>query len=374
MAGYLITLNNEHHLAEIVKNGIYSTILSSPKTSSWKVHHEGTFADYLSMKAGDLVFFFVKRKIYGCGKLVNIGDDCKYLNYTEAGQPNGDRSDSFDNTRLLETSTSENRCFCTFVPFPVFFKKGIDMDAILQNRDDPFRSVRTLWKLSFIKLDDDESQALFRIIMKANENCIDESETHYEFDISVHDRIARLALYNYKLNRQLLITAGKDKKSNHLRHEMALEAALCEILTTTDSIPFGKWDYISHQVPASPFKPIDYMDKIDVFGYRYIPGYDIKSKFLIAELKKDVASGDIVEQIMKYVDWVSNEYANRDYSMIEAFIIASDFEKDVKALVEKHCVRNFTKGFRPTEFCVWNNIKMVRYEIIDDDIRFSVVE
>lgn len=27
--------------------------------------------------------------------------------------------------------------------------------------------------------------------------------------------------------------------------------------------PFGTWDYVSHQVAASPFKPIDYMDKND---------------------------------------------------------------------------------------------------------------
>ena len=76
---------------------------------------------------------------------------------------------------------------------------------------------------------------------------------------------------------------------------------------------------------------------------------------------------------MKYVDWVSNEYANKDYSMIEAFIIASDFDDDVIPLVQEHCVRNYTKGFRPTEFCVWNSLKMVKYEVCDDDIRFSVI-
>ena len=155
---------------------------------------------------------------------------------------------------------------------------------------------------------------------------------------------------------------------------MALEAALCEILSTENRHPFGKWDYISHQVAASPFKPIDYMDKMDIFGYRYIPGYDVKSKYLIAELKKDIASVDIVEQIMKYVDWVSNEYANKDYSMIEAFIIASDFDNEVKDLVKQHCIRNFTKGFRPTEFCVWNNLKMVKYAVKDDDLEFSIIE
>ena len=374
MAGYLITLNDENSLADIVRNGIYSTIMSSPRFSTWGIPHEGTFADYLSMKAGDLIFFFVKRKIYGCGKLTNVGTDCKYLNYTDAGNPKGDQSSNFAETRLLKTGDSRNRCFCTFEPSPAFFKNGIDMDAILQNKDNPFRSVRTLWKVSFIKMDDDESLALFRVLMKANEGVIYDKDAQLPFDKEFHSRLSRLALYQYKMHRQFLISSCKEERNNHLKHEMALEAALCEILTTENRSPVGKWDYISHQVAASPFKPIDYMDKMDIFGYRYIQGYDVKSRYLIAELKKDVATVDIVEQIMKYVDWVSNEYANKDYSMIEAFIIAADFEEDVKKLVKEHCIRNFTKGYRPTEFCVWDNLKMVKYEVSDEDIVFSVIE
>ena len=373
MAGYLITLNDEDALAELVKNGVYSTIMKSPSKSSWEINHEGTFADYLSMKSGNLIFFFVKRKIYGCGMLVNAGIDCKYLNYTDAGNPNGDRSNNYKTTHLLSNDSSENRCFCTFIPHPVFFRNGVDMDAILQNRDNPFRSIRTLWKLSFIKLDDDESNALYRVLIKSNEANINNGSAILPFDSSFHNKLKRLDLYNYMLNRHFLINNCKNEKENTLKHEMALEASLCEILLNEDNTPFGKWDYISHQVAASPLKPIDYMDKMDVFGYRYIPGYDVKSKYFIAELKKETATTEIIEQIMKYVDWVSNEYANKDYSMIEAYIIASDFDDEVISMVKNHCVRNFTKGFRPTEFCVWRNLKIVRYRVVDDDISFEVV-
>ena len=172
--------------------------------------------------------------------------------------------------------------------------------------------------------------------------------------------------------RDFLISSCKS--DNTLKHEMALEAAMCEILTKEDRYPFGKWDYISHQVAASPFKPVDYMDMMDIFGYRYIPNYKIKSKYLIAELKKDAASIDIVEQIMKYVDWVANEYANKDYSMIEAYLVAADFSSEVIDLVKKNCIRNYTKGVRPAEFRIWNNLKLVRYRVQEDDIEFVVVE
>ena len=84
MAGYLITLSDEQSLENCIRTGTYSTILNSPRFDSWGGNHEGTFADYLSMNENDLVFFFIKRKIYGCGKLKSISGDCKFLNYQNA--------------------------------------------------------------------------------------------------------------------------------------------------------------------------------------------------------------------------------------------------------------------------------------------------
>lgn len=51
------------------------------------MHHEGTFADYFGMKQGDNIYFFIKRKIYGIGKIINVGSDCKYWNYIGAEKP-----------------------------------------------------------------------------------------------------------------------------------------------------------------------------------------------------------------------------------------------------------------------------------------------
>ena len=190
-----------------------------------------------------------------------------------------------------------------------------------------------------------------------------------------HEELARRDLKEYKLDRHFLIKSTVDKKNpTSLKHEMAIEASMCEILSKEDRAPFGCWDYISHQVIASPFKPIDYMDKMDLFGYKYIQGYKIKSKYMVAEIKKDSATIDVIEQIMKYVDWISNEYAYKDYSMIEAYIIAKEFSKDVIDLAKQFCIRNYTKGFRPSKHHIWNNIKLVKYSVQNDDIYFSTVK
>src|SRR5213593_2912254 len=82
MAGYIFSLDSLDSLHRYTTNGVYGTKLSAP-SHSWVAHHEGTFADYATMRAGDNIYFFIQRKIYGIGKLVNVGSDCKFFNFPE---------------------------------------------------------------------------------------------------------------------------------------------------------------------------------------------------------------------------------------------------------------------------------------------------
>lgn len=81
-----MNLSNLESLDLCIKTGTYSTNLKAPK-GTWLRYHEGTFADYLSMKESDNIYFFIKRNIYGIGRLVNIKGQCKYLNYIDAHLP-----------------------------------------------------------------------------------------------------------------------------------------------------------------------------------------------------------------------------------------------------------------------------------------------
>ena len=164
-----------------------------------------------------------------------------------------------------------------------------------------------------------------------------------------------------------------------LSHEMAVEASLIfqirERVENTIEV-FGEWDYLSHQVVASPFKPVDYMDKMDVFGYRFIIDQrPTISKFLIIEIKRGrVRSADVL-QLMKYVDWIKNEYAYGDYSMIEAYLVGASFHDDVSVDFESKIERNFIQGFRPAVAVKWENMKLVQYlynentELLDFTVR-----
>ncbi len=369
MAGYIFALDNLDSLRLYTKSGVYATKLSSP-SGSWRAHHEGTFADYATMQKGDHVYFFIKRRIYGVGRLVNVGGDCKFLNFPSAGKP--ERFSYRDVREQLmwdEGAVSVNqRCICVFEPDPFFFKLGIDMDDVLSSNPSAFRMLRAFWKLSFIKFDDEENQAFRNIILKENQRVVTNSggdEGIFEFD-SMHPQIAgRLTSGRYRLESAVSSMLSSCSEGDRLRHEMALEAGILHQLSTNEPstcAAFDEWDYLSHQVIASPFKPIDYMDRMDLFGYSYIPGFKpTKSRFLVGEVKKDAAKPEDVDQLLKYVDWVRDEYCFGDYSMIRAFLVAYEFDPEVMQHKEAIAARRYTVGVRPARSLEWNDLKLVKY-------------
>jgi hypothetical protein len=370
MAGFLFSLDSEESLIDSINKGIYSTRLSAPN-NVWRIHHEGTFADYCSMREGDNVYFFIDRKIYGIGTLTNINGDCKFLNYPNANLPTVQNYDEVQDQLLLDIGVNSInlRFICTFIPYPVFFRNGIDMDEILSSSPNSFKILRAFWKLSFIKFSDEENQAFKNILLRRNIDAIDNPNNGNTFDTNfqafhnlINERTANNNLYKLSI-APFLNTIVNENGS--LRHEMAVEAAIIFQLTIkhpqTTNI-FGHWDYLTHQVIASPFKPIDYIDKMDIFGYRYIENQKpTLSNYLVIEIKRNAVNAQDVLQLMKYVDWVKNEYAFGDYGMIKAFIVGNEFTDDALAEFENIVERKFIYGVRPSVSATWNDVKLISY-------------
>lgn len=383
MAGYVFNLGSYDSLKMYTDNGVYSTIMSAPKNNNWRVHHEGTFADYATMQPGDMVYFFIDRKIYGIGKLVLVGKDCKYLNFPKANIP---EKFSYEKIRkdLLWDEGEESvnqRWICLFEPSPYFFKNGLDMDDVLASSPSSFKMLRAFWKVSFVKIDDEENQALMDVLLRANLKEQTEFDNEKIFDTSFkknHERIFQKVGNLYKFNSSQILDSCCN--GTQLAHEMALEAGILFQLSERDpdSIKvFGAWDYLSHQVISSPFKPIDYMDKMDVFGYSFIKGYPRTiSDFLVMELKKDLVVEQDVEQLMKYVDWIKEEYSSGDFSMIKAFIVGHDFEEGLVKKIKKISERRFVVGRRPAKSKLWSNVKPVKYSYNSSKgkLEFNILE
>lgn len=380
MAGYIFLLDNLDSLEFYSRCGLYSTKVGAPRNGRWGIPQEGTFADYSTMSAGDNIYFFIKRRVYGIGRLVDLENDCKFLNFPHSGNPENFEYEQIREQLLWDEGGHSigQRWVCIFEPDPYFFLKGVDMDDVLSSNPAAFKMLRALWKLSFIKFDEVENQAFRDILLKRNQdallNPLPNENTFLFDDYATHRNISEKLNAEYSLDLAPILDTCNDGQA--LRHEMAIEAGLLSQLSNQDEGTmeiFGFWDYLSHQVIASPFKPIDYMDKMDVFGYSYIEGYKPTiSRLLVVEIKKDSADCDSIDQILKYVDWVNEEYSFGDYGMIEAYLIAYEFSQDVIDYADETGKRNYIIGRRPAKQMLWEGLKLIsyRYDNAESSLNF----
>lgn len=375
MGGFLFLMDSIDSIQTCIRDGVYSTHINAPERGFWDTAKEATFADYITMCPGDNVFFFNKRKVYGVGKLVAIREDCKYKNYPEASDPKKHSYTKIKKELIWDIGKDSGnyRWICTFVPDPDFFLEGVDMDDLLASAPSHFRMLRAIQGVSFTKIDDEESKALRDLIIFRNRENLGIKEKTFNFKSNLHKLIAKRITMRHNLTALEIMDACCEGDS--IRHEMAIECGVLESLISKTSVDtFGQWDYVSHQVIASPFKPIAYIDKMDIFAFSYIPGYDILANFLVIELKKGTANVDAIEQIMKYVDWVKGEYALGDYSRIKAFVIAKDFDEEASNSVKRIGVRNYTHGARPAKSSIWRELRLLKYRFDADRLIFNEVD
>lgn len=372
MAGYLIAVGGEKAkqlsaLKKIVETGVYSTLVKTLSPGPF----EGTLTDYLSMKEGDNIYFFCDRKIYGVGKLVSINDDCKYCNYIDSTTLQTFQKNTIQSSLIIDYGNDswKYRWFCIFEGDPYFFEEGIDMDEALRYKPSTFKMLRAFWKLSFIKLGDEENTSLKELIYLKHQHELRKKTGILPENKTVHAMIQNRQLNNHIISPYPLlagVTAGQ-----RVKHEMALEATVVfDLCHGGLEELLGCWDYVSHQVIASPFKPVDYMDKIDVFAARYLEGTTIQCKYLVAELKKDSTGCETIDQVLKYVDWVCNEYAYGDYESIQACIIAAEFESGIDEYYSQVVQRSYIVGSHPAKNKKWNALKLIEYSYVNGVIQY----
>lgn len=351
-------LAKRYALEQCILNGTYSA-----KTAEKGAAFIGTLADYLGMKTGDDIFFFTERKIYGIGRLIKIADtDCRFRIL----------SNDLEKDFLTEERNPDIHKFtCTFEPAPYFFKIGVDMDEVLTFSPEKIKSLRFFSKMTFIKLDDIESEAIKNVIARKNEKYLDKSEKdkHFEFSERTHLEMTKKiksAPNAYKLSVFDYLQYKNNKNNGNVSSEYYIEGAIMDLLRDgKGSEILGKWDFIGRQYPASPPKPSQYEETMDLFGYRYVPGFpNAISKYLVIELKVGTINKDHVQQTMKYVDWISREYAKGDYSMIEAYTIGYDKEDGIEEMITDITERNYIIEGHPVESRKWQELRILSYRTL----------
>ena len=112
---------------------------------------------------------------------------------------------------------------------------------------------------------------------------------------------------------------------------------------------------------------IQYIDRIDVFGYRFSQNYQetpkLITKYVLVELKKELINRAALEQTMQYVDWICNEYASGDYSKIEAFVIGNRAARGLKNSFQDICQRTYISESHPPKQQKWSNVRLIKHTI-----------
>lgn len=346
----------QYALEQCILNGIYSA-----RTSGSGAPFIGTLADYLGMKSGDNIYFFKDRTIFGIGKLIDLGGvDCRFI------------TNPHDKDLIVESLNPSMHPFvCVFEPDPFFFRVGVDMDEVLMFCPEKIKSLRFFSKRTFIKLDDFESDAIRNIIARKNEKSMSSFDdlTHYSFSDELHKQMEikilsgrndyKLSVFDYiKFNR------------NRVASEYYIEGAIMDLLRMHSSDYIGKWDFIGRQYPASPPKPSEYVESMDLFGYRYVKGFPgAISKYIVIELKVGTVNRDHIQQTMKYVDWISREYTKGDYSMIEAYTIGYDKEENLEKNTQDIIERNYIIEGRPVQNRKWQELKVLSYNQLLEELK-----
>lgn len=374
MSGYLFTFSDENALFEAMRKGRYATLMKA----KWGAAHLPTLGDYMTMRPGDRVYFFSKRMVYGIGEIVSLAPGSVVIENRDGVTRRGTLGIAEPDESLVlddpvppakEDDRRTYRWVVAFQASPFMFSRGIDMDDLLASNRSAFRSLRVFEKRSFIELDDEEEVAFRTALLRKNIDVLKNPSaggTLEHEDISEHARIFQILQTSNRGLRAGELVATYRKRNGALSSEAALEIALIRQLWVdkdqATAAVFGDWDYISHQVAASPAKSIQYMDRMDVFGYRWLdPNDRIIEKYFVVELKKDTVRGDDLQQLMKYVDWVKEEYANGDYSLISAFLVGHGIDEASVGAVLPTAERYSLAGYRPPVPCRWLDVTLLRY-------------
>jgi len=310
----------------------------------WSSEMLATIADYMTMSPGDKVFFFQNRLIYGIGEVVKTQKAPPrrgaILNYHDADLPNPREDPSSDSALFtLPEYWRSVRIVVPFLPSPLFFREGIDMDEVLSTPGaDVCWSLRNWERKSFALLGDNETQLLIEVFLRrffSQRSSVEPKFSQSALDKYISQRypgvpsVRRLV----RQNPEMYLDQGKFRNENTL-HGLLIEHMMENDPSWGAGLSSPDRGNVFHEVPASPPKPPLWRDSMDILATRYWEGTDVLAHYDVVEAKAGIVDLEgtsfnaRVSQVMRYVDFVAKNYAGGNYGSISAYYVAKDFDED----------------------------------------------
>jgi len=386
---------NENDVLNILQEGFYG--IWQPPSKEWNVEEwnsaqAGTFADYLTLLPGDKVFFFRDRMIYGIGELrvpKEIGGNTPaLLNYPDSSYPNPTEPKEQD-VIFAGSDWKRLRVVFPFVPGPIIFRKGIDMDEALGSPFAHFFWGLRFWQgYSFRQLGEEETRGLTEIFLRRFDDEREwlsprrsEEEQLKKIKDNFHGVFSARNLVTKHLG-DYLDSDGTFKKENWL-HALIIEYLKENNPKWNEFLYDKNRKNVFREVPASPPKPPVWADSMDILATSSHPKQkEVTTHYTVLEIKKDDVSvndprqfNQIVTQIMKYVEFLAKNYTEGNYGAISAFYVAKSFSTQFMNFYEESLNVKPQEESKLTPIGrlyvldpheekpvkVWNNLKLMEY-------------
>ncbi len=313
------------------------------RTDRWSKEMFATFADYLCISPGDKVFFFQDRLLYGIGEVVERpGAPTRrgaLLNYTNADLSSPPTEPSEENALYTGPEWRRVRVVVPFAPSPTLWEEGIDMDEVLASPGaDDCWGLRFWEGFNFRLLGELETRVLLGIFLRR----FDQNRKGLQ---GVRDHAAIRSTLKAKFvdfpSPRHIVAANPELylEGSMFRIEECLHAVMAEHLQDNEASWFPplhdpEKGSVFHEFPASPPKPPQWADEIDLMVTRLRPGVAEAppTHYSIFEMKRDSVSlrrpesADAqLSQVMRYVDFVARHHAGNNYDAVSAFYVAHHF-------------------------------------------------
>ena len=223
------------------------------------------------------------------------------------------------------------------------------MDEVLSSPSAHFFWGLRFWSgFSFRQLGEEETRALVEIFLRRFHK-----ETEYLNPKLSEENHMKKIKNNFRgtFSAKKLVAGNSDEyllDNGMFKKENWLHALVIEYLKENDS----KWNVllcdpcrknVFREVPASPPKPPIWADSIDVLTTSHHPKRkEVTTHYTVMEVKKDevVANtarqfNEVVTQIMKYVEFLAENYTEGNYGAISAFYIAKNFSEQFLKFYEE---------------------------------------
>ena len=341
LSGIFVTLYNEETLSLYLDKGVYGFLMTPIKSGvSSRSKHYNALADYACLRKDTHIFFFLQRKIIYGGQIIGSADHASFL-INGITSPLGKKCKAplvWDESSRYEFTEEEGIFYIKTSggkvkrsqPYLIQFEDQHGLKGMSISSDTLYFELgkygfplpsNSIQNMGFCTLTPGEVEILLRLLTeKGKIEKLPEIIKNIELTGTPMPFEPRIGIQDISQTYK----TGLIVNEAHLEYSIIAYPNLLE-----EKIRPKLDDVICRQVPISPFKPYN-MDRADICYFSSEEKNHSLIPNTVIELKRDRASNNAINQVIRYLDWLYLICEQDKAESIRAFVIAPSFTSTAK--------------------------------------------